>query len=113
MILTAHCTEAEMSLAVSGEPLGVPNRSLALGMWEAVKIAAMMPSTRLRPSSTEISHPRVLFAQYGRDYTLPRISCSAHLGVFLGQPPVLRGCLFNVSANLKIVAGLGGANSAR
>ena len=51
MIFRAHWSEAEISLSVSGLPLGVPNRSLALRMGIAVRIAAMIPSTGLRPSS--------------------------------------------------------------
>jgi hypothetical protein len=47
-----HCNEAEISLSLAGVPLVVPNRSLALGMWMAVRIAAMIPSTCLRPSPT-------------------------------------------------------------
>ncbi|MFY9560305.1 MAG: hypothetical protein WAQ52_08745 [Terriglobales bacterium] len=51
MILSAHCTDAAINLSVSGLPVGAPNKSPAVRMCMAVRIAAMMPMTRLRPSS--------------------------------------------------------------
>ena len=51
MIFRAHLERSRDQLSVSGLLLGVPNRSLAVRMGMAVRIAAMIPSTGLRPSS--------------------------------------------------------------
>jgi hypothetical protein len=63
IINTAHCTLAAISLSVLGLPCGPPNRSSAVGMCSEVRIAAMMPITRFRPSSTTAVYTfRRLFA---------------------------------------------------
>jgi hypothetical protein len=75
-------TEA-ISLSVRGLPCGVPNKSSAVRMCIAVRIDAMIPITRFRPSSiTSIVHlspcirqREVLFYLYEAIFCL----CDAHL----------------------------------
>jgi len=51
IIRSAHWMLAAMTRSVRGLPCGVPNRSSAVRICIAVRIAAMIPITRFRPSS--------------------------------------------------------------
>jgi len=52
IISLAHCTDAAINWSVRGLPCGPPKRSSAVCMCRLARIAAIMPITRLRPSST-------------------------------------------------------------
>jgi hypothetical protein len=65
-----------MSLSLAGVPLGVPNRSLALGMWLAVRIAAIIPGTRLRPSSIR-AHLKLFLLRLSENRVLNACNCSS------------------------------------
>ena len=63
IISLAHCTDAAINWSVRGLPCGPPKRSSAVRMCRLARIAAIMPITRLRPSSTRpFYNVRLFFA---------------------------------------------------
>src|ERR1017187_3449958 len=81
---------AAISLSVRELPCGPPNKSSAVCMCRLVKIAAMIPITRLRPSSIAASYQIRLFFAHGTGRTRIVIMQCFLIGVCEGFRAKLR-----------------------